>query len=319
MRVVLLTSDYAWHRALANRLMSIPGVILAGVIVQEIPSSMSLRWVRRAVIKQPLSLASKVLQRLFYSGVFAEIDREEIRQFGRHGTPLPWPTVQITRVRDINAQQAVTRIKALEPDLIAVSGTKLIKEPIFDLKPPSGLVNLHSGISPYYKGGPNCTLWCLANQEPQFIGSTVHVLTMGIDSGPILMSAQAHIAADDTLARLVCKAVATGHDLCMQTVQAMADGRQIESVPQDEIGKGRTYLMREWNVLQLARAARYVRSGQLARWVESGRPGMEKVKVVNASGVEVKIGSVSGQAPATVSCASYGKVPKNESRDESLA
>lgn len=306
MRVVLLTSDYTWHRALASRLASIPGVTLAGVIVQGIPSTMNLRWIRRAIVKQPLMLASKVLQSLFYSRVLSEISREEMRRFARHGAPLSWPAVPITQVRDINGEEAVTTIRAFKPELIAVSGTRLIKEPIFELKPLLGLINLHSGISPYYKGGPNCTLWCLANHEPQFIGSTVHALTLGIDSGPILMSAQTAVNADDTLAGLVCKAVATGHDLYVETIKAFADGRKIEFVTQDEIGNGRTYLTREWNVLQLARAVRYVRSGQLARWVESGRPGGEKVKLVNMSGLEVEMELVLSQPSTTVSPARTG-------------
>jgi folate-dependent phosphoribosylglycinamide formyltransferase PurN len=282
MRVLLLAGDYYWQRALANQLSIIPGITLAGVIVHRRPSTMRLAWVRKAIIRRPGQLASKVLQRLFYNHIIEGIDHEALKRYGRDGEPQPWPAGRTTHVEDISGQESVSQMRRLEPDLIAVYGTGLIKAPVFDLDPMKGLINLHTGISPYYKGGPNCTLWCLANHEPQFIGSTIHRLDIGIDSGPILRTAQSPVEADDTVAGLACKAVAVGHELYVQVIEALARGLPITPVPQDQIGSGRTYLGRDWNVLHLARAVRYVQSGALARWVESGKPGTEQVRLVNA-------------------------------------
>jgi hypothetical protein len=53
-------------------------------------------------------------------------------------------------------------------------------------------------------------------------------------------------------------------------------------VPQQLVGQGRTFLSREWNIATLAKAVHYVESGKLARWVELGRPGMDRVRLVNA-------------------------------------
>ena len=62
----------------------------------------------------------------------------------------------------------------------------------------------------------------------------------------------------------------------------MGEGRTLKPVCQAEIGQGRTYLTREWNVLHLARAVRFVESGALARWVLSGKPGMSRVRLIDA-------------------------------------
>src|SRR5438874_9561918 len=118
MRVVLLTVDEPWQRALAERVSSIPGVTLAGIILQESTSSRTLTYLRKAVIRRPAQVANKILQRVFYNYVIEGIERESVQRFGRSGKPLSWPDADITPVRDINAEQAVQSIRSVEPDLI---------------------------------------------------------------------------------------------------------------------------------------------------------------------------------------------------------
>ena len=281
MKVVLLLSEGPWQRALAHRIAGVPGVRLSGLVIQHIASTSSAAWAKKALRRQPLQLASKVLQRLLFRRDLQRIDDEAVRTFGRAGQVLPWPGVPTLEVDDINGSECVQWVREKEPDLIAVSGTKIVKAPIFDIAPPRGLLNLHTGISPFYKGGPNCTLWCLAQGEPQFIGATLHTLDPGIDTGSIFITQQVEIEEDDTAATLVCKAVALGHDLYERVLSAMARGQVLEAVPQRDLGEGRTFYTREWNVLHLARALRFVRSGRLASWVRAGRPAKDTVRLVD--------------------------------------
>lgn len=282
LKVVLLISEGAWQRALAHRVGEVPGVRLGGIVIQHIASTSSASWVRRNLRRQPLQVASKVAQRLFFRSALQQIDNEAVKVFGLDGQVRAWPEVPMLEVDDINGAECVAWVRGLEPDVIAVSGTKIVKAPIFAIAPPRGLLNLHTGISPFYKGGPNCTLWCLAKGEPQFIGATLHVLDEGIDTGGILVTAQARVEEGDSAASLVCKAVALGHDLYARVLEAMARGQVLVATPQRELGEGRTYYTREWNVVQLARALRFVRSGRLSRWVRSGRCGLESVRLVDA-------------------------------------
>ena len=68
-------------------------------------------------------------------------------------------------------------------DIIAVYGTSLLNNTI--LNNNKKFVNIHLGLSPYYKGMA-CTLWPFYNKEPQYVGVTVHLLDNKIDNGPIL-------------------------------------------------------------------------------------------------------------------------------------
>lgn len=276
MRLALLTSDSPAQRALADRFAATEGVELAGILVQNMRGTRTAGWVRRTGIRHPVRLLSKVAQRTILARPLREILRAEGDRFGDR----PWTDVPITTVDDVNGAAAVAFVGRLRPDVIAVSGTKIVRQPIFDLAPPLGLLNLHTGISPFVKGGPNCTLWCLANGEPHLIGATVHELDPGIDSGPIVVTAQLLIAGDETPGNLVSGTMALGHDLYADVVAALARGERLAAVPQAGLGPSRTYFTREWNAARLARALWYVRSGALRRWVAAGSPGSDDVRLV---------------------------------------
>ena len=48
------------------------------------------------------------------------------------------------------------------------------------------------GVSPYYRG-TDCNFWALHDNNPHLVGATIHMLTKGLDSGPILYHAMSKI------------------------------------------------------------------------------------------------------------------------------
>ena len=44
------------------------------------------------------------------------------------------------------------------------------------------------GVSPYYRGA-DCNFWALYDNNPHYVGATIHLLSKGLDSGPILYHA----------------------------------------------------------------------------------------------------------------------------------
>jgi hypothetical protein len=277
MKVTLLTSDSPAQRALAHRIHDEPELDLAGIVVQEVLGTRRWDWIRDTGLRHPTRLLSKVLQRTVLARPLGEILAAEAERFGHD---RPWPPVPLVEVTDVNGAEAVAFVQSTAADVIAVSGTKIVRAPIFAVAPARGLLNLHTGISPYVKGGPNCTLWCLAKGEPQLIGATIHVLDPGIDSGPIVTTAQLDIAGDETPGQLVAGTTALGHDLYVAALRELARHGTLRSVPQATLGEGTTYFTRQWNVVELGRALRFVRGGRLRRWVADGRPAPEPPRLV---------------------------------------
>ena len=68
-------------------------------------------------------------------------------------------------VENINSNESYEFSNKLNPDLIIVSGTRLVKEKLLSIPTTIVILDLHTGLSPYIKGGPNCTNWCIATNK----------------------------------------------------------------------------------------------------------------------------------------------------------
>jgi hypothetical protein len=78
--------------------------------------------------------------------------------------------------------------EALASDLFVVFGASWIKGPLVDALIERGTINIHMGVSPYYRGS-SCNFWALYDRRPDLVGATIHLLSRGLDNGGILFHA----------------------------------------------------------------------------------------------------------------------------------
>jgi methionyl-tRNA formyltransferase len=92
-----------------------------------------------------------------------------------------------------NTLDGLSRLADHRPDLIiSVRYRRILKDAAIAI-PKFGVLNLHSGLLPEYKG-MMATFWAMLNDEPT-IGSTLHYIVDGtIDTGPII--GRAPVTAD---------------------------------------------------------------------------------------------------------------------------
>jgi len=148
---------------------------------------------------------------------------------------------------DINSQVVVDEINKLKPELVVVSGTSLLHINIIkEIQKYGKILNLHTGISPYVKGGPNCTNWCLYNREFAYIGNTILWLDAGIDSGNIALSEQVVLNGSESFFELHLKVIEHGHNLYLRAIKAFLNDNILPSISQNSINNGRLYLTKEW-------------------------------------------------------------------------
>lgn len=158
-----------------------------------------------------------------------------------------WPDVPIIMIRGINNTETESFTKAIRPDLIVVSGTSLIKAPLLNISASIGIINLHTGLSPYVKGGPNCTNWCIANNTFHLVGNTIMWLNAGIDAGNIITTENVDIRKCTNLNEAHRKVMEHAHDLYLRAIRYLCNKQApYNSVPQDSIHKGNLYLTKMW-------------------------------------------------------------------------
>jgi methionyl-tRNA formyltransferase len=149
---------------------------------------------------------------------------------------------------NINSGEVLNFIKRLQPDLIMVSGTSLIRAGILELKPSKGIINLHTGLSPYVKGGPNCTNWCIANNTLHLIGNTIMWIDKGIDSGNIITSDTVAFDGTESLDDIHLKVMEHAHQLYLDALDTLQNNAEnCPSVKQQDIAKGALFLTKMWN------------------------------------------------------------------------
>lgn len=92
---------------------------------------------------------------------------------------------EIKNYEKINTEESVQKIREFAPDLIiSIRYGQILRQEIINI-PRRGVVNLHSGILPNYRG-VLATFWTILNGDDE-IGTTLHYIEdAGIDTGKII-------------------------------------------------------------------------------------------------------------------------------------
>lgn len=100
--------------------------------------------------------------------------------------------------KNINFDEVRKKILEINPDVIVVNGTRIIKNNILSCKENILFINMHSGITPKYRG-VHGGYWALVNSDYENCGVTIHQVDLGIDTGNILSQKRIKITKEDTL------------------------------------------------------------------------------------------------------------------------
>lgn len=233
-RIVCWIGDAPNHRALVDKISG--KFKIEGIVID-----------KKANQKNSVTLSSFV-KKVSDKIRFGRIDHAWNSLQNYYATHFNIPAnIDSITVDSINSDEVVEFTAKLSPDLVVVSGTSLIKEPPVLMKFPIGVINLHTGLSPYVKGGPNCTNWCIANNEWLLIGNSVLWLSAGIDSGNIIATERTDLRSAQSLYDIHFTVMEHAHDLLLRAIRYIINTEPpYQSVPQIEIDKGKLYLTKMW-------------------------------------------------------------------------
>ena len=193
---------------------------------------------------RPERYAADAEDEVVIRGHFAERDRSEERYFSSADS------VRIDRGAQHRVVSAgacsdpaeVALMTAARPDVVLVFGTGILREPFLSAF-EGRIVNIHLGLSPYYRGA-GTNFWPLVNRQPEYVGATIHYLDAGIDTGPILAHARPHIERGDGPHDVGNKTIVAAAETLLQAAAAHVAGTA-RSVPQWD--GGRLYQRKDFN------------------------------------------------------------------------
>ena len=86
---------------------------------------------------------------------------------------------------DLNKLNKIQINEALDSDIYVVFGSSYIRGWLIDFLIEHKAINIHMGLSPYYRGS-SCNFWALYDNNPSYVGATIHLLSKGLDTGDML-------------------------------------------------------------------------------------------------------------------------------------
>jgi folate-dependent phosphoribosylglycinamide formyltransferase PurN len=218
--IALVTADQRRHAWFAAELARDPRLRLAGVV-------------REA--KRPRPRGETADQDQLIVEHLAARDEAEGRYFG----DAPELAALGVPVLDVgwgasNDQSTAAWIAGLGASQLVLFGSSIIREPLlrdFDGR----TINIHLGLSPYYRGTAT-NFWPLVNGEPECVGATIHLATLGVDAGPIIRQTRPEIVVDDASHDIGCKALVAGTAAMREAICAHA-AQRARLVPQGDGGR----------------------------------------------------------------------------------
>lgn len=98
------------------------------------------------------------------------------------------------RVASANGRAARALLRRLAPDVVVVSGTRILSAPTLECAPV--FVNLHAGVTPAYRG-VHGGYWAMVENDAGNFGATVHRVDAGVDTGAVLRQVRVAPTAAD--------------------------------------------------------------------------------------------------------------------------
>lgn len=170
----------------------------------------------------------------------------------------------------LNSDRTLEFFESRRVDTVAVYGTNLIKPPLLT-QWPGRMINLHLGLSPYYRGtGTN--FYPLLNEEPQYVGATILMIDAGIDTGPILRHARPEIVSGDMPHTLGCKAILAGIEAMCSVLADTESVQALAPVPQWKPPNAKLYLRKDYHPRQVVELYRKLSRRRLGATPTAAEP-----------------------------------------------
>lgn len=172
--------------------------------------------------------------------LFQRIDESKINNFEQSKKFFTFKQIaqffqsEISFYDNINSEIALNDFKEFAPDLIiSIRFGQIFRDQIINI-PRLGVINLHSGILPNFRGVMP-SFWAILKGESQ-IGTTLHYIeNTGIDTGSIIGFSYFDLDKNRSLVFNINRIYEGGCNLLVETLDKILSGSKINSLPQSNL------------------------------------------------------------------------------------
>lgn len=224
MRIVILTGNAIRHKYVANALVKRVDDALVVVECRQNDSGNQ----ENSLVAEHFNLRSQIEEKIFKGNDF----------FLAKTLPL--------LTKETNLQYTYTAIKNFNPDVMFVFGSSIIRDPLLSLMPPGRFINLHLGLSPYYRGS-GTNFWPFVNEELEYVGSTILHVDAGVDTGDIITHVRPEFFYNDNVHTVGCKVIIKSVVRLVKLLDLLEKGQELNRVKQWKANNERHYRNKDFN------------------------------------------------------------------------
>ena len=167
MKVTIFTGNQVRHNYFINLLSQVADELF---VIQEVHSQISGTESKSKLINEYFSQVNLSQNRIFKKKKLIKKNNIKIKKI---------KSGELSKLNLLSINQF------LDSDIYIVFGSSYIKGKLIELLIKNKAINIHMGISPFYRG-TDCNFWAMYDNNPHLVGATIHYLSRGLDSGNIL-------------------------------------------------------------------------------------------------------------------------------------
>jgi methionyl-tRNA formyltransferase len=264
-RTVLLTGNGRRHRFAARALGD--ATTLVGVVSEE---------------KAPTVGGEAALEPSDQEVVRRHLIEREAAEATLLGPDPEFPTTNLRRVirGGVNSPEVLAWLEALAPEVVVLYGTSVVREPVLGAY-AGRLVNLHLGLSPYYRGSAT-NFWPLVRGQPECVGATIHLAVAQVDAGGILAQVRPEVTPDDRAHQLGTKALMAAVRHLPAVLAGLRNG-SVRPVAQD-LSRGQEFRRRDFGPAAVRRLWENLDRGMIREYVHRAAERCAAFPIVEVPG-----------------------------------
>ncbi len=171
MKTTIFTSNSLRHLSLINKIAKISNECNAIVEVKTLFPGQN----------KDFFIKSKIMGKYFI-----EVDKAEKKYFRKDNFVKDFVRTKMIKQGDLNSLNKEDLKFALNSDVYIIFGSSYITNNwLINFLIKKKAINIHMGLSPFYRGS-SCNFWAMYDDNPSYVGATIHYLSKGLDSGKII-------------------------------------------------------------------------------------------------------------------------------------
>lgn len=214
------------------------------------------------------------------------LKQKELEYFSEDVVPISgddYNILEVTSREELNSSDTIRWVTKINSDVVIDYGSGTLSADFLDAL-SKWRINLHGGLSPYYKGSATL-LWPFYFQQPELAGITFHLLSKKIDGGEILQHFRPAMFPEDTVVDIGCRAIKDGALIGVKLLKKLAESGTLETFPQKSNGK--LFLEKDYQPSHLRVVYDLMKGGMIKRYLSNKEKYDSLYEFIDQIGIKV--------------------------------